>query len=84
MNRATSSNRIARIKACRQRPPGVTLYYANDDDGERKLGSDSKLQFTAPADGSYLIRVSDTRGFGGDRFAYRLLVREPKPDFNVR
>jgi len=27
--------------------------------------------------------VTDTRGFGGDRFAYRLVVREPKPDFTV-
>src|SRR5216683_2262735 len=62
---------------------GFTLYYANDDDGERKLGSDSKLTFTAPADASFLIRVTDTRGFGGDRFAYRLVVREPKPDFTV-
>lgn len=63
--------------------PVFPLFYANDDDGERKLGSDSKLQFIAPQDGSYLIRVSDTRGFGGDRFAYRLVVREVRPDFNV-
>jgi len=63
--------------------PVFTLYYANDDDGERKLGSDSRLHFTAPADGAYLIRVSDARGFGGDRFAYRLVVREPKPDFQA-
>jgi hypothetical protein len=63
--------------------PVFTLYYANDDDGERKLGSDSRVHFTAPADGSYLIRVTDTRGDGGDRFAYRLIVREPKPDFKV-
>src|SRR5260370_39676162 len=39
--------------------PVFTLYYANDDDGERKLGSDSRLLFTAPADGSYLVRVTD-------------------------
>ncbi len=63
--------------------PVFTLYYANDDDGERKLGSDSALHFTAPADGAYLIRVTDTRGFSGDRFVYRLVVREPKPDFKV-
>jgi hypothetical protein len=51
---------------------------------ERKLGRDSRLTFTAPADGAYLVRVSDVRGFGGDRFVYRLTVREPKPDFEVR
>ena len=27
---------------------------------ERKLGTDSRLMFTAPADGAYLVRVSDT------------------------
>ena len=63
--------------------PVFTVYYANDDDGERKLGTDSKLLFTAPADGPYLIRVTDTRGYSGDRFAYRLVVREAKPDFKV-
>ncbi|PYI87114.1 MAG: hypothetical protein DME26_07195, partial [Verrucomicrobia bacterium] len=63
--------------------PVFTLSYANDDDGERKLGSDSKLFFTAPSDGSYLVRVSDSRNYSGNRFAYRLAVREPKPDFKV-
>ena len=63
--------------------PVFPLFYANDDDGERKLGSDSKLQFTAPKDGAYLIRVTDTRGFGGDRFGYRLVVRSARPDFQV-
>ena len=64
--------------------PIFPLYYANDDDMERKLGRDSRLTFTTPADGAYLVRVSDVRGFGGDRFVYRLTVREPKPDFEVR
>ncbi|HWB12257.1 MAG TPA: c-type cytochrome domain-containing protein [Pirellulales bacterium] len=64
--------------------PVFPLYYGNDDDMERKLGRDSRLTFTAPSDGAYLVRVSDVRGFGGDRFVYRLTVREPKPDFEVR
>lgn len=63
--------------------PVITLNYANDDDALRKLGSDSRLMFTAPADGAYVVRVSDVRGFGGDRFHYRLVIREPKPDFTV-
>lgn len=63
--------------------PVFPLYFANDDDGERRLGTDSKLQFTVPADGAYLIRVTDTRGYGGERFVYRLVVREPRPDFSV-
>ena len=63
--------------------PAFTLAYANDDDSDRKLGMDSRIHFTAPKDGSYLVRVSDTRGHSGDRFVYRLVVREAKPDFKV-
>jgi hypothetical protein len=63
--------------------PVFTLYYNNDDDGERKLGSDSRLLFSAPVDGEYLVRVSDARGLSGDRFSYRLIVREARPDFKV-
>lgn len=63
--------------------PVYTLNYANDDDGLRRLGADSRLTFTAPADGEYLVRVSDVRGFSGDNFNYRLVIREPRPDFNV-
>jgi hypothetical protein len=63
--------------------PNFMLFYENDDDGERKLGTDSRVLFTAPADGDYLIRVSDSRGAGGDRNVYRLIVREAKPDFAV-
>ena len=63
--------------------PVFTLNYANDDDGERLLGKDSRLIFTAPEKGRYLIRVSDTRGWSGDRYAYRLIVRKPEPDFTA-
>ncbi len=42
------------------------------------------MTFTAPADGSYLVRVSDVRGSGGEMSAYRLIVRQPRPDFSVR
>jgi len=63
--------------------PSFTLNYENDDDGERKLGSDSKLHFVAPTNGQYLVRVSDNRGHGGDRYAYCLVVREARPDFKV-
>jgi hypothetical protein len=63
--------------------PVFTLHYANDDDGERELGADSRLLFTAPADGKFLVRVTDTRGMGGQRFVYRLTVRPAAPDFAV-
>ncbi|HEX7901141.1 MAG TPA: c-type cytochrome domain-containing protein [Planctomycetota bacterium] len=63
--------------------PVFTLHYANDDDASRKLGADSRLTFTAPADGAYLARVRDVRSLGGERHTYRLSIREAKPDFNV-
>ena len=63
--------------------PVFPVRYANDDDGQRRLGLDSRLTFTAPADGVYLVRVSDVRGFSGDNFNYHLIVRRPQPDFTV-
>ena len=63
--------------------PVFPLYYQNDDDGWRKMGNDSRIRFTAPADGTWLVRVCDVRGLGGEHFQYELAVRLPEPDFNV-
>lgn len=63
--------------------PAFTLHYRNDDDGERRGGRDSWLLFTAPAEGTYVIRVADSTGRGGDRLTYRLIVRDPDPGFHV-
>src|SRR5579862_159919 len=63
--------------------PVFPIAYSNDDDADRKLGTDSKLIFTAPADGDYVVRVRDTRGAGGERHVYRLIVRDAVPDFRV-
>lgn len=63
--------------------PVFPVNYTNDDDADRKLGTDSKLTFTAPESGSYLIRVTDSRGFGGARFVYRLKIRKAEPSFHV-
>ena len=43
--------------------PVFSLYYENDDDAHRELGKDSRLFFTAPADGDYLVKVKDAAGF---------------------
>jgi hypothetical protein len=64
--------------------PQYTLYYENDDDERRKFGVDSRIAFTVPADGEYLIRVSDVRGQGGEKFKYQLSVRPPRPDFQIK
>ena len=46
--------------------------------------SDSRLTFTFPAAGDYILRVRDTQGKGGDEYAYRLVVAPPKPDCVLR
>ena len=63
--------------------PTFPVHYQNDDESQRQLGRDSKLTFTAPADGQYLARVSDVRGFQGSDFKYTLTFRPRKPDFKV-
>ena len=64
--------------------PQFTLNYENDDDAEQEIGADSKLTFTAPADGDYFVRVRDTRDFQGDDFRYDLIVRPELPDFSLK
>jgi len=63
--------------------PELILHCSNDDDAERRLGHDSRLTFTATAGGTYLVRVSDVRGHGGERYVYRLIARRPQPDFEI-
>lgn len=64
--------------------PTFPIYYENDDDALRQLGSDSRLTFTAPAKGDYFVRISDVRGASGADFKYELTARPAKLDFNVQ
>ena len=63
--------------------PVFSLSYENDDESHRELGEDSKLEFTAPADGQYVVKIKDVRGFEGTDFKYTLTIRPPHPDFQV-
>jgi hypothetical protein len=63
--------------------PAFQIDYVNDDGGPRFGGKDSRLHFEAPGDGDYFVRLRDIRGLEGERYAYRLTVREPAPDFEV-
>ncbi|MCZ6793694.1 MAG: pre-peptidase C-terminal domain-containing protein [Planctomycetota bacterium] len=63
--------------------PIFPLSYENDDDGYRELGRDSRLLFRVPATGHFLVRVTDVNRRGGERYVYRLVVREARPDFTV-
>lgn len=64
--------------------PTFTVHYQNDDDARRELGSDSRLFFEAPADGTYLVRIKDVRGFEGADFKYTLTIRPRQPDFRIQ
>ena len=59
------------------------LDYRNDDGGPL-YGKDSRVNFVAPADGTYLVRIRDARGLECDDCAYRLIIREPRRDFVLR
>ena len=61
--------------------PVFRLNYRNDDAGSNRDGSNSRLTFTAPADGRYQVLVSDARSFAGDDHRYELTVRPRRPDF---
>ena len=63
--------------------PVFTIYMENDDASQRDAGKDSRLFFTAPADGDYLVKVKDVRGLEGDDFKYTLTIRPRRPDFKV-
>ncbi|MSU35744.1 MAG: hypothetical protein EXS36_11685 [Pedosphaera sp.] len=63
--------------------PVFHLNFENDDEGLRQLGNDSRIFFAPPKDSEYIVRVSDTRGFGGDHNLYQLVMREEQPDFKV-
>jgi hypothetical protein len=46
--------------------------------------ADSRLTYTFPAAGDYLLRLRETQGKGGEEYAYRLVVAPPKPDCVLR
>lgn len=67
---------------------GKTLA-ANDDFADESEGlltdqADSLIRYQLPSDGTYFLCLRDTLQNGGPEYAYRLRVREPEPDFDVR
>ncbi len=70
-------------KAAANGLPMFRLYYENDDEPQRRWGADSWIEFTAPAEGEYVVRIRDVRGFGGEDFSYVLKGRPSMPDFAV-
>ncbi len=64
--------------------PTFPVLYENDDDSLTQLGKDSRLTFVAPASAGYILSIRDARGFGGDDFRYKVAVRQPVPDFELK
>ena len=64
-------------------PNGLPVFKltARNDDGGPGFGADSRLDFTAPRDGEYRLRIKDANGFEGRDLAYRLTVRLDEKDF---
>ncbi len=60
---------------------GATIIGETDDTAG--LGRDSRLNFDAPADGNYLVRVRDRHERGGDRYFYRLRIARQEPSFEL-
>ena len=61
----------------------------NDDHEDAGAGvnthhADSYLLVKLPADGDYLVHLSDTSRHGGEEYAYRLRLSAPQPDFALR
>ena len=65
------------------------LLAENDDDVDPDFAlllhhADSRLVFTFPEAGDYLLRVRDAQGRGGPEYAYRLAVTPPRPDYRLQ
>jgi hypothetical protein len=52
---------------------------ANDD----SVGKDSRLEFTAPATGEYIARITDLQDRGGPGYTYRFCITPATPDFSL-
>jgi hypothetical protein len=52
-------------------------------DDTRGLGKDSRFEWTAPGDGTYVLQISDLHDRGGLAFGYVLLAEAARPDFTV-
>ncbi|MCX6544653.1 MAG: PPC domain-containing protein [Acidobacteria bacterium] len=60
----------------------------NDDHDDKSAGlithqADSLLMATLPANGKYLLRISDTQHQGSPDHAYRLRISLARPDFDI-
>lgn len=64
--------------------PVFPLYWRNDDAYFEGAGAgDSQIEFVAPRDGEFIVRVRDASGASGEDYGYRLLLRKLEPNFDL-
>ena len=63
--------------------PVFPIYFENDDCSMRELGADSRLYFTAPENGEYLVKIYDVRGYEGPDYNYKLTIRPSAPSYKA-
>lgn len=56
----------------------------DDSEGLITHHADSRLEYTFPAAGDYVLQIRDVQGQGGEEYAYRLLAAPPRPDYALR
>jgi len=66
-----------------------TLIALNDDSMDVASGlnthhADSYVMVELPSDGVYYAHIGDAARDGGEEFAYRLRISQPRPDFELR
>jgi hypothetical protein len=62
---------------------------SNDDAEDKGCGllthhADSRIDITLPESGTFFVRLDDLPGKGGSDYAYRLMIGEERPDFQLR
>ena len=66
-----------------------SILRTNDDCEDRGAGlethhADSYLDYQVLTNGEYFLQIADTQSKGGDDYAYRLRISQPRPDFALR
>jgi hypothetical protein len=63
---------------------GINDDHDDPEAGTRTHYADSYLMVTLPHDGTYYVHLGDVARNGGEEYAYRLRISEPRPDFALR
>jgi hypothetical protein len=80
---------IFEVEASRSGSPLDAVLYLSDakekvlQQNDDAVGADARIEHRFAEAGEYFIRIRDLLERGGEDFAYRLVVRAPRPDFTV-